>query len=45
MQVHSYIAVLVTNNTLGDYQVGWFRQMTLLHSDLIKQVSAFGYGI
>ena len=27
--------------TLGDLVVGWFKQVTLLHSDLIRQVSLY----
>ena len=27
--------------TFGDFLVGWFKQVTLLHSDLIRQVSLY----
>ena len=30
--------ILYTNYAFGDFQVDWFRQVTVLHSDLIKQV-------
>ena len=33
------MATTITNDTFGDFQVGWFKQVTLLHSDLIKQVA------
>ena len=36
-----WLVVLRVNATFGDYQVGWFKQVTLLHSDLIRQVSLY----
>ena len=27
--------------TFGDFQVGWFKQVTLVNSDLIRQVSLY----
>ena len=26
----------LTSDAFGDFQVGWFKQVTLLHSDLIR---------
>ena len=36
-----YKGCLYVNDTFWDFVVGWFKQVTLLHSDLIRQVSLY----
>ena len=33
--------ILSVNDSFGDFLVGWFKQVTSLHSDLMGQVSLY----